>query len=122
MLVGFNAEAIANTSGSPFYLLEINDFNKNNPTVVDYNCDSKYSFNIKDVIARIPNVSSFDSVIFEDSSDRMWKTRKYFGPVRIKKLRARLLDDVGRVVDTNDGEFTLTLEITTLNMPYKRHI
>lgn len=122
MLVGFNAEAIANTSGSPFYLLEIDDFNKNNPTVVDYNCDSKYSFNIKDVIARIPNVSSFDCVIFEDSSDRMWKTRKYFGPVRIKKLRVRLLDDVGRVVDTNDGEFTLTLEITTLNMPYKRHI
>lgn len=116
---GINAEAVANTQGTPFYLLEINDYNNNNPTVVDYNCNSQFSFNIRNLIARIPNTSPFDSIVFEDSSDRIWKTRRYFGPVRIKKLTVKLLDDVGRVVDTNDGDFTLSLEITTLNMPYK---
>ena len=117
--IGFNAEALANTSGTPFYLLEVNDYNNNNPTVVDYNCNSQFSFNIRNLLAKVPNTSTYDTVIFEDSSDRIWKTRRYFGPVRIKKLTIRLLDDVGRVVDTNDGDFTLTLEVTTLNMPYK---
>jgi hypothetical protein len=117
--IGYNAEAIANTAQPGFYLLEVNDYNNNNPTVVDYNCNSQYSFNIRNIIAKVPNTSSFDSVIFEDSSDRIWKTRNYFGPVRIKKLTVRLLDDVGRVVDTNDGDFTVTLEVITLNMPYK---
>jgi hypothetical protein len=117
--IGYNAEAIANTSQPGFYLLEVNDYNNNNPTVVDYNCNSQYSFNIRNIIAKVPNTASFDSVIFEDSSDRIWKTRNYFGPVRIKKLTVRLLDDVGRVVDTNDGDFTITLEVITLNMPYK---
>ena len=45
--------------------------------------------------------------------------RQYFGPVRINKLRIRLLDDYGRVVNLNGGDLVISLEIETLNMPYK---
>ena len=70
-------------------------------------------------MAKIPNTASTTNIIFEDSSDRIFKTRKYFGPVRISKLRIRLLDDFGRVVDLNGGDLIITLEIETLDMPYK---
>ena len=119
---GFNPLAAPNLGGTTFYLLEVDDFNNNNPVVVNYNCTSGYSYNMRNIIAKIPNTSVFEALLFEDSSDRIWKTRKYFGPVRIKKLAIRLLDDNGRPVDLNDGEFVVTLEIETLNMPYKNMV
>ena len=70
-------------------------------------------------MAKIPNTASTTNIIFEDSSDRIFKTRKYFGPVRISKIRIRLLDDFGRVVNLNGGDLIITLEIETLDMTYK---
>ena len=75
--------------------------------------------NYKDILAKIPNTASTTNIIFEDSSDRIFKTRKYFGPVRISKIRIRLLDDFGRVVNLNGGDLIITLEIETLDMTYK---
>ena len=121
-VVGFNPVAVPNLMGTPFYLLEIEDYNNNNPVVVHYNCDSEFSSNIKNIIAKVPNTASFESVIFEDSSDHIWKTRRYFGPVRIKRLSIRLLDDNGQIVDLNEGAFIVTLEVETLNMPYKNMV
>ena len=70
-------------------------------------------------MAKIPNAVATNELLFEDSADRIFKTRKYFGPVRIKKLRIRLLDEFGRAIDLTNGDITVNLEITTLNSPYK---
>lgn len=117
--IGYNPEAIANLMGTSFYLLEVDDFNNNNPNVVNYNCNTFYSFNIRNILAKIPNTAPSTSIIFEDSSDRIFKKRIYFGPVRIKKLRIRLLDENGRTVNLNHGDITVTFEITSLDSPYK---
>lgn len=118
LLTGFNPKNILDFKGTKFFLLEITDYNKNYSEVFKYNT-YKRNINYKDILAKIPNTVSTTNIIFEDSSDRIFKTRKYFGPVRISKLRIRLLDDYGRVVNLNGGDLVITLEIETLNMPYK---
>jgi hypothetical protein len=96
---GFNPEAFINFNGTQFYLLEVCDYNKNTSEVLKYELAPKYSFNIRDIIAKLPNVATQEDLIFEDSSDRIFKKRNYFGPVRLKKLRFRLLNENGTVVN-----------------------
>ena len=118
LLTGFNPQNILDFTGTKFFLLEITDYNKNYSEVFKYNT-YKRNINYKDILAKIPNTAATTNIIFEDSSDRVFKTRKYFGPVRISKLRIRLLDDYGRVINLNGGDLVISLEIETLNMPYK---
>lgn len=117
--VGINGNAAMNMMGTSYFLLEVDDFNNNHPQVLSYNPNTKYSGNIKNIIATIPNVAATNEVLFEDSNGRKDKYRKYFGPVRIKKLRIRLLDEYGRPIDLVNGEFSIKLELETLNSPYK---
>ena len=120
--VGYNPEAFTNVVGSQFYLLEVTDFNKNVSEVLTYNTSSNYSFKIHDILAKIPNVSHQTDIMFEDSSDRIFKARQYFGPVKISKLHFRLLDENGRTVNLNDSDLTISLEVEQLDSPYKNMI
>jgi hypothetical protein len=70
-------------------------------------------------MCRIPNISPFATQAYEDSSDRIFKKREYFGPVNISKLRVRLLDENGVPVNLNEGCFVLTLEVETLTKTTK---
>lgn len=119
---GYNSEAPADFTGTKFFLLEIEDYNKNNPEVFNYNLDSRSSFNINNIIAKIPNTSESFHIIFEDSSDRVFKTRKYFGPVKISKLHIKLLDDNGKIINLNNSDIIISLEIETLEVPYKNMV
>lgn len=120
--IGFNPEAPFDCTGTKFFLLEVNDYNNNSPAVLKYNIQDKYSFNVKDILAKIPNTSTTYCIIFEDSSDRIFKSRNYFGPVKLNKLRIRLLDDNGRVVNLNNSDVVISLEIESLDVPYKNMI
>ena len=116
--IGFNPERSLDFTGSKFFLLEVTDFNNNSPQVLLYNT----KFNSSDLMAKIPNTSSLASIIYDDASDRIFKTRKYFGPVKLQKLRIRLLDEYGIVVLMNNADFSLTFEIESLDMPYKNTV
>ena len=116
---GINGEAAVNLLGTNYFLVEVDDFNNNHPAVVNYNCDTKYSYNIRNLLGKVPNIAATNELLFEDSSDRVFKCRKYFGPVRIQKLRIRLLDENGRQLNLGESDFTVNLEIECLNAPYK---
>jgi hypothetical protein len=120
--IGFNPESPLDFTGSKFFLLEVTDYNNNSPAVLKYNTNDRYWFNVKDILAKIPNVSPAYSVIFEDSSDRIFKTRKYFGPVKLQKLRIRLLDENGKVVDLNGSELVVSFDVESLDVPYKNKV
>ena len=120
--IGFNPEAPFDCVGTKFFLLEVNDYNNNSPAVLKYNIQDKYTFNVKDILAQIPNRSTTDCIIFEDSSDRIFKSRNYFGPVKLNKLRIRLLDDNGRIINLNNADVVVSLEIESLDVPYKNMI
>ena len=40
--------------------------------------------------------------------------REYFGPVNIERLRVRLLDDKGNIVDLNDNDWSFTMIVDQL--------
>lgn len=122
LLVGFNSEGCANIFGTSNFFLEINDFNNNHPRVIDYNCTAPSAHNMTNLLTRVPNVTPFATQAYEDSSDRIFKKREYFGPVNISKIRIRMLDDNGVPVNMNEGCFTLTLEIETLTKSTKNMI
>ena len=120
--IGYNPEAFINTKGTSYYLLEVNDYNKNVSEVLKYNTSHIYSFNIHDILAKVSNNARQVNLLFEDSSDRIFKSRQYFGPVKINKLHFRLLDENGKTVNLNNGDITISLEIESLDSPYKNMI
>ena len=123
--IGFNPQSIANISGTHYFLLELDDYNRNQSVVfksntqLKHNVQEPFTYNLSNILARIPNTADYYSMIFEDSSDRVFKSRKYFGPVRLSKFKIRLLDENGVVVNLNNNDIVINLEIETLNTPYK---
>lgn len=59
------------------------------------------------IIARVANVNS-DIHIETDSPER-----KYFGPVDIQRLKIQIVDEYGRVIDTNGDEVSFSLLLKT---------
>jgi hypothetical protein len=101
---------------------------KNILGIIPNNLNTNYSFQIninqeqnqesfgESQTQKQSNVSDFNDLSrqqYISSKTDVFKTRRYFGPVRIKKLRIRLLDENGRVLYLNNCNFTLALEIET---------
>jgi hypothetical protein len=53
-------------------------------------------------------------VINETDGSSLTKTRRYNGPVNIKKIHVRLLDRFGDVIDLNNMDYSFTLELEIL--------
>ena len=49
----------------------------------------------------------------------VFKSRNYYGPVKLQKLKIRLLDEYGKVIDINNVDISITFEIESLDIPYK---
>jgi hypothetical protein len=118
-LVGFNPTMCVDLTGSKFFFIEVNDYNNNAPRVMLYNQNKKYNFDSNDIMAKIQNATVTHAIIFDDGADGEFRTRKYFGPVKLQRLHIRLLDEFGKVVNLNENEFIVTFEVELLNSPYK---
>lgn len=114
---GFNPERCPDLSQGKFFFLEVDDFNKNAPPVLFY--ENEF-FQVSNVLAKISNssYSNFSS----NSCNCVFKTRRYFGPVDLKKIQIRLLDEYGNVVDSNDSDLIITFEVETVTSPYKNMV
>ena len=121
-LSGIYGEASVNIIGTSFFLLCVDDFNNNSSDVICYNPGTKYSHNIRNVLATIPNAVQTNEILFDDSSDRINKCRQFFGPVSITKLHIYILDEYGRHLNNSHADLSIKLEIETLNSPYKNII
>ncbi len=108
-LEGFSPEAIYDTLGTKYYILSVDDFNKNYANTLTSPFQESV-FNDQNAIAKIPNnpnLQQLDDIFYQSR-------REYFGPVNIKKLRIRLLDELGRVVDLNNTDFSFSIVIEQL--------
>lgn len=63
------------------------------------------------IMARIPVTTNSNTVMFNNGSDLLFKTREYFGPVKLEKLRIRILNKFGQVIDMNQNDFSISFEI-----------
>lgn len=105
-----NSEGIYGGLINTYIFLSIDDFNNNyKRTVISNNEDFLVSNNI---LAKIPVGTGSNTLLVQE--DKFNKLRQYFGPVNIKKLRIKLLDRFGNIVNLNNNNYTFTLELTQL--------
>ena len=116
------SEAFFGNSCDNYIFLEIDDYNNNFPTdtiISSIGYDGNYIG--KNIIAKI--IIDTDTKINNifclknDGRDLIYKEREYFGPVNIEKLKIRILNRFGEVVNFNQNDFSMTLEIKQLQNP-----
>ena len=108
-LEGFSPEAIYDTLGAKYYILSIDDFNKNYSNTLTSPFQESV-FIDQNAIAKIPNnpnLQQLDDIFYQSR-------REYFGPVNIKKFKIKLLDELGRVVDLNNTDYSFSIVLEQL--------
>ena len=94
-----------------YIYLEIDDFNRNCVTNTFY-CENSYGTYLgNNIMGRISVSSGMNTIITNTAMDLLFKTREYFGPVRLEKLHIRLLNKYGDLVALNANDFSLMLEL-----------
>ena len=112
------SEGICLISGPRYGFLSIDDYQKN--TGPDYIVAYGSSVLQNNIITRI-NLAALQSDVgvYQSSSDpglttQLNRTREYFGPVDIQRLRIALYDEYGRVIDLNNMDWSLSLAFDIL--------
>lgn len=94
-------------TGAQIYTInEINRVNNNN---VSYLAPSPSSPDILSLLPVKVNGLGVSDMIIEFSGSLQDNVRNYFGPVNIKRLGVRLLDDKGHVLNLNGADWNVTL-------------
>ena len=107
------SEGICFTKFPLYGFLAIDDFNNN---ANDYYMSVfSNSVSVPNIIAKI-NFTEFNEVVGafqaaqgESTSNAINREKRYFGPVNIQKLKLTLYDDLGRVLDLNNMDWSLEL-------------
>ena len=111
------SESSYGSSFDNYIFVEIDDYQNNFVTdsVVSIVVLNKVpSYLGKNIMARIPVNSMQNTIVFNNASDLIFKCREYFGPVRLERLRIRILNRFGEVINLNSNDFSMALEITEL--------
>jgi hypothetical protein len=66
------------------------------------------------ILARISVKGTYFSVVMENDLNILSEPRRYFGPVDIQRLRIRLFDEYGRIVDMNNANYSFCLNFKLL--------
>lgn len=101
------SEGVANTSPIDYVYLAIEDFNQNvNNGFIS--ATNKY-VSSSDIIARITVTDDFFTMINSTNRNIVTDPREYFGPVDISRMRIRVYDCYGRLLDMNNADFSFCL-------------
>lgn len=106
------SEGLFDGSGDKYVYLSLNDYQYNNNSSNIIGFDK--SFMEEGILAKIPMINGKLSLIIDDNNNPLTKTRKYNGPVTIKKIHIKVLDKFGTIIDLNNMDFSFTLEVEIL--------
>jgi hypothetical protein len=106
------ADTIIEPARIRYIYLAIDDFNNN---VNDHfvNAFNKSILN-SNIIAKISIKGNYFSILMENDMNVISEPRKYFGPVDINRLRVRIFDDHGRILEMNGSNYSFSLLFKTL--------
>ena len=107
------SEGICYIKGPKYIFIAIDDYNNNvNNYYISAYSDS---INNRNILARI-NISNggnakglYQSTETDGFSSQINRSRNYFGPVNIEKLRITLYDDYGRIINLNNMDWSCSL-------------
>jgi len=91
----------------------VNDYNYNHETNT-ISSQTHNGFIGDDVLGRITLDISPDNLLINNPSDKIFKTRDYFGPVRIRQLEIKLINKYNKIIDLLNNNFSLALEFQIL--------
>ena len=102
--LSYNSETLIEPANIRYLYLAIDDFNNN----VNNHFISAFNQSIlsPNILARISVKGSYFSLMMETDLLTSTEPRKYFGPVDIQKLHIQVYDDHGRILDTNNSNFS----------------
>jgi hypothetical protein len=105
------SEGLFDGTGDRYIYVCLNDYqyNNNSNNIVGFD----KSILDDNIIAKIPMIDGKLSLIIDNNSSFI-KTRKYNGPVNIRKLHVKILDKFGNIIDLNNMDFSFTLELESL--------
>ena len=111
-------ESPANLISSNYFYLVVNDFIGNHieSNIIAYTD----SYNSKDIFAKInknnmtPISASKKEEAVQSPNPLISISRKYLGPVNIRKLKLSVVDDFGRMINLNNLDWSCTLKFTYL--------
>jgi hypothetical protein len=102
--LSYTSETLIEPANIRYLYLAIDDFNNN----VNNHFISAFNNSIlsPNILARISVKGSYFSLMMETDLVLSTEPRKYFGPVDIQKLHIQVYDDHGRILDTNNSNFS----------------
>ena len=108
----YTADAIIEPATIRYIYLAVDDFNNsaNNHFITAFN----QSILNPNILARISLRGNYFGILMDNDLNILTEPRKYFGPVDIQRLRIRLYDDFGRILDMNNSNFSFCLVFTIL--------
>jgi len=111
------SESSYGSSFDNYFFIDVDDYHNNFVTDTMVSVITKNgvpAFLGKNIMARIPIDVGSNSIIMNTSSDGLLKSRNYFGPIRLERIRIRLLDRFGQVIDLNGNDFSMEIDIEEL--------
>jgi hypothetical protein len=110
--VTYTADAIIDPASLRYIYLAVDDFcNSSHNHFVNVFNESIMNPNI---LARISIKGSYFSLLMENDYNIVTEPRSYFGPVDIQRLRIRLFDDRGRLLNMNNANYSFCLDFKML--------
>jgi hypothetical protein len=108
-----SSEMIYGNASTNYIYIDIDDFQRNfSPnSILAYDINKSYLSN--NILAKIQILSGQLTTIF-DLNNTLFTHREYFGPVCIKRLHIKLLDQYGDIIDMNNSDYSLSLEFQQL--------
>ena len=106
------SEGIFDAGGDRYIFVSIDDYQNNNNSLNLVCFDN--SIMEKNIIAKIPMVNGKLSMIIDDNSAPLTKTRRYNGPVNLRNLYIRIMDRFGSIIELNHMDYSFTLELEIL--------
>ena len=106
------ADTIIEPATIRYIYLAVDDFNNssNNHFITAFN----QSIMNPNILARISLRGNYFGILMDNDLNILTEPRKYFGPVDIQRLRIRLYDDFGRILNMNNANFSFCLVFTIL--------
>jgi hypothetical protein len=106
------SEGLFDPDGDRYVYVSVNDY-QYNTNVLNMVCFDN-SLLEKNIIAKIPMLNGKILLNIDDSSSPLTKRRLYNGPINLKVINIKILDQFGNVIDLNNMDFSFTLELEIL--------
>lgn len=106
------SEGLFDAGGDRYVYVSINDY-QYNTNVLNIVCFDN-SLLEKNIIAKIPMLNGKISLNINNTTSPLTKRRVYNGPINLKVINIKILDQFGDVVDLNNMDFSFTLELEIL--------